>query len=540
MAASERSGVGPAMTKKRKVCSPSQEGQSDICAELKQFIVQENAKCVKEIKDSNDKRLSALEESLSFAMDSIAVVSDRQRSTDIDIVELQRETADLRRRLQQIELDEDRRQQEKRLVCLVFSGQSLQAQTRREDAAQLIRSLVQQYLRHTLDSSQVKAMIRLRNGKVLVEFTSSSPGSDRDVLFKSKSKLRGSGLYIAESLTPRRQAIFSDLLRLKKDGKIFSVFTRSGDILACRSRDSAPIRVASCEAVRSLSGDDAPRGPAQGRARAPGGEAPPEPAREREERRRTREAGESTPSRLNGGMEVETRSPVDSPGPAHRGSYSGPRRVGAADRAETSSPVDRDRRGSSLLDCARESAVQLVQLSPPLQETPAGACAAGVSATADGGLTGAPSVGARGRPAPPAGRPDAAQPPLAGGLEPPLTVTSDAAHQPVTAPASGRRGEWREHAVSGQSPAPPSGGRPRRLAGSQPDEDGAGGGECRPEVSLGGSGCGVGGRSSGGMGGTAPTLAGRTRSSSAVSRPGPAGAGTTGDSFRSRDIRDYF
>ena len=40
------------MTKKRKVCSPSQEGFSDIWAELKEFIVSENAKCVKEIKDS--------------------------------------------------------------------------------------------------------------------------------------------------------------------------------------------------------------------------------------------------------------------------------------------------------------------------------------------------------------------------------------------------------------------------------------------------------------------------------------------------------
>ena len=83
------------MTKKRKACSPTQEAQRDMCAELKEFIVRENAKSVKEIKDSNDRRLIAIEESLSFAMDGLAAVSDRQRSADSDISHLKRETAEL-------------------------------------------------------------------------------------------------------------------------------------------------------------------------------------------------------------------------------------------------------------------------------------------------------------------------------------------------------------------------------------------------------------------------------------------------------------
>ncbi|KAF0287851.1 Brevican core protein [Amphibalanus amphitrite] len=241
------------MGKRRKVCSPSQEGPSDgdICAELKEFIVSENSKCVKEIRDSNDRRIAAVEESLSFAMDSLTAMSERQRSADIDILQLQRETAELRRRLQHLELSEDREQQEKRLTSLVFSGPALQSKTSREDAARLIRSLVQQRMEHALDSAQVKAMIRLRNGRVLIDFTTAAPGSDRDVLFRNKTKLKGTGLFVAESLTPRRQAMFSDLLRMKKEGIIFSVFTRSGVILACRSRDSAPIRITDPEATVS-------------------------------------------------------------------------------------------------------------------------------------------------------------------------------------------------------------------------------------------------------------------------------------------------
>ena len=71
------------MNKKRKVCSPSQREQRDSCAELKEFITRENARCVKEIQDSNDRRIGALDESLSFAMDSLTAVSERQHSADI-------------------------------------------------------------------------------------------------------------------------------------------------------------------------------------------------------------------------------------------------------------------------------------------------------------------------------------------------------------------------------------------------------------------------------------------------------------------------
>ena len=108
------------MTKKRKACSPPQENQSDLCAELKEFIVKENAKCVKEIKDSNERRISAMEDSLSFAMDAISSVSARQTSADRDIRTLQKETAELRSRLQTLELQEDRQSQERRRGCLVF------------------------------------------------------------------------------------------------------------------------------------------------------------------------------------------------------------------------------------------------------------------------------------------------------------------------------------------------------------------------------------------------------------------------------------
>ena len=135
---------------------------------------------MKEIRDSNDRRLGAIEESLPFALDSLAAVSNRQHSADVDIVQLRRETADLKQWVPRLELSEDRLQQEKRLVCLVFSGPALQSLSRHEDAAQRIRSILRQYMRHDLDLSQVRAVIPLRNGRFLIEFGSAAPGSDRD------------------------------------------------------------------------------------------------------------------------------------------------------------------------------------------------------------------------------------------------------------------------------------------------------------------------------------------------------------------------
>ena len=519
------------MTKKRKAaCSPA-EGDGDICSELKKFIVQENAKCVKEIKESNERRLTALETSLSFAMDSLTAVSDRQRSADMDIVELRRETAELKRRLQKIELSEDRQDQQKRLTSLIFSGRELQALTRREDGAQLIHSVIQRHLNHSLDSQQVRAMIRLRTGKILVEFTSAAPGSDRDFLFRNKTKLRGSGLFIAESLTPRRQEMFVELLRLKKEGRLFSVFTRAGDILICRSRDSAPLRVADPEVVRQLAGDDGARRPAPERSRPGSVGAPSASVPASGDRRRLRTSEAISPPDVGGGMEIEAFSLTDSSGPPLRGSDSEPRRCGGGNGPEPTD-ADRvpssDRHSSSLLDCARET-VHLVQLSPPLEQVPSGSAAAGRPtvgvgsqlATVDG-----PRLD---------GRPDAACPPGAGDPELPLTGRSEAARPPVISSSPGGLDDRQGGPVGARSSASPPSGRRGGVAGSQSTVGDVGGG-CsgisRPYRGWEGS--------SSGAEGAAVSRASDVRASLGAPRPSSGGSSKARVTYQSRDIREFF
>ena len=475
-------GVGQAkMPKRRKVGSPSNEEQRDICAELKDFIVSENEKCVREIEKSNDRRIGALEESLSFAMDSITAVSQRQSSADSNILQLQRETADLRRRMQQLELSEDRAQQQNRLTSLVFSGPALQAKTRREEAAQLIRALVRQYLNHGLDSAQVRGMIRLPNGKILVDFTSAAPGSDRDILFRSKTKLRGSGLYISESLTPRRQAIFAELLQLKRRGVIFSVFTRAGNILACRSRDSAPIRIASPDAVSQLAGVAESRS-SQGRAQRDGGGDPPAPALRRESQGSRRER-ESEPPGPSEEMEGVAHSPGDpSELATHRGALTGQR---LGETMDDSSPEGPGRpgkrqqpRSSSLLECAREAVPRLVQLSPPLPMVEAATAGSAEVADQPGdgvGRSGAlpVTVGAGGCSASPC-RTAVAVHSADDSRESPLPATSGPASPRSTAPASGERGGQRRDEMTVRSPALAS-GESGRAGGLTEQRSAAGG-----------------------------------------------------------------
>ena len=181
------------MTKNRKAGSPSQEGQSDInLGDLKEFIMMENAKNVKDIKESNERRLSAVEDSLSFTMDAadaLTSVSARQQSADQDILMLQKEVAELRCRLRRMELEEDRRQQDGRMQHLIFSGPVIQSLRPQEDPFERIRSVLSEYVGRDVHRDQIKSIIKLKSGKVGVEFPSASRGSERDVLFRSKTRL---------------------------------------------------------------------------------------------------------------------------------------------------------------------------------------------------------------------------------------------------------------------------------------------------------------------------------------------------------------
>ena len=140
--------------------------------------MQENAKRVKGIRDSNERRLGALEESLAFSMDVLSAVSNRQSAADRNISMPQRETTELQQRLRRLELVEDRQLKNEWMVFLVFAGPALRSPDHREGIFGWIQSVLSECLGRNIDRAEVKAVTELESGKVLIEFLSAVRGSE--------------------------------------------------------------------------------------------------------------------------------------------------------------------------------------------------------------------------------------------------------------------------------------------------------------------------------------------------------------------------
>ena len=191
------------------------------------------------------------------------------RDSTEEIRLLRQQICDLQRRVDRAEEQQDALQQQGRLKCLIFSGPALAEPSQNEKTIEIIRDLLLNLMSYSLDVGQIECAFRLRGKSILMKFTSAASGSDRDNLFKTKTYLRGTGLYISESLTPRRQEIYRTLVKLKKEGAVKTTFTRAGDIFVRVSTDSDPIKITDRDALNSLLGAlTRPR--SQGHTRAAG------------------------------------------------------------------------------------------------------------------------------------------------------------------------------------------------------------------------------------------------------------------------------
>ena len=81
--------------------------------------------------------------------------------------------------------------------------------------------------------------------KLICRFVKSGRGSIRDVIYQRRMELRGRELYINESLTRRRSELFQILLRAKKSNKIYTVFSRYGQVFYKRAKLGKSVRVTS-------------------------------------------------------------------------------------------------------------------------------------------------------------------------------------------------------------------------------------------------------------------------------------------------------
>ena len=114
--------------------------------------------------------------------------------------QLRQELSPLTERIDGIETEQDAINQRNRLTSLIFSGPAILEPVYREETAGIVKYLADLFMNHILDMSQVSNAFRLRTVCILVEFASAVKGSERDNLFRSKGRPRGTGLFISESL----------------------------------------------------------------------------------------------------------------------------------------------------------------------------------------------------------------------------------------------------------------------------------------------------------------------------------------------------
>ena len=88
---------------------------------------------------------------------------------------------------------------------------------------------------YEMDTRQLVAVYR-EEKRIRVRFNTVTAGSDRHFLVRNKTRLRGTGLYIRERLTPFRQRIFNDMLQVKRNKQISTVFTKEGTVFVVVGR----------------------------------------------------------------------------------------------------------------------------------------------------------------------------------------------------------------------------------------------------------------------------------------------------------------
>ena len=119
-------------------------------------------------------------------------------------------------------------------------------QTPREDVQDIVIRAVKDNLGITLPREEIDRAHRMSEGrKIIVRFLRSGESSIRDRIYQQRLQQTGRSdgrLFVNESLTAARQ-IFNSVLELKKAGKVYTVFTRWGNVFAKEVQYGVSVRV---------------------------------------------------------------------------------------------------------------------------------------------------------------------------------------------------------------------------------------------------------------------------------------------------------
>ena len=90
------------------------------------------------------------------------------------------------------------------------------------------------------------------NNRVIVRFVRSGHGSIRDTVMSRRLELRGRDLFVNESLTKLRSQIYRSLLAAKHEKKLYTVYSRSGQVYFKERQHGVSTRVDSLQRLQEL------------------------------------------------------------------------------------------------------------------------------------------------------------------------------------------------------------------------------------------------------------------------------------------------
>ena len=192
-----------------------------------------------------------------------ARIRDIEEHLEVKNKEIEMLTTSLQDVKKEVKMMQDRVEENElvsRLPSLVFSGKPFVRKPRdanapeAEDVEKMVLSVVRENFRDlNISASDIARAHRLPGEqKVICRFVRSGRGSLRDQIYYRRLELKGKEVFINECLTRRRAEIFGKLLSLRKTGKLFSVFSRNGQVFYTGEKFGKPTRVNSLEEIEKL------------------------------------------------------------------------------------------------------------------------------------------------------------------------------------------------------------------------------------------------------------------------------------------------
>ena len=276
---------------KRRRGNSGSPHNSDLIEKIKDIVTKENNKLRESLKKEQQEMIDTIKKDFqTFAQDmrnEITTMATRIRELEEHVREKDRIIDDLEMQVHQqskwcLAQEEalDELEQRSKSSEVILSGPAVPARPRPsadadpapppEDTRRTARDVIRRSfagvqlgrgqptsLLANIDEDEVTEVRRLGPRTLLCRFARTGPGSVRETLLENKLRLRGKArdesLFISESLSERRHGWFRDLLQLKKNKCIYTVFSKNGQVYVKVSQHSKKILIDSAQKVKVVS-----------------------------------------------------------------------------------------------------------------------------------------------------------------------------------------------------------------------------------------------------------------------------------------------